>query len=322
MTTPTDIVTARDSLEWYDQKQVAVARGDAVAVRNGRTIKGDVLTAYMVKTATSAGESRRAGRRAGAGAGEIAGHAGCVPGRGQPARPKRRTRRSAGSMRKAMWSSATGSILAAAITASTMPTPGSHADRQRRHRARQGCDQRAARGHGSEDQRQPGDARERAERPHQRVQGLFVRQEPACSRGIRVGAEPPAARGDGRQEAVMRSAGGQTPSSYPGPDWLDQRAAPRRRQSRPRRSRSRQELQAPPGAARRQRVGAARRGGRPARPQRRRQDHLLLHHHRADRRRYRHGRARRPGHHRYCRCIAAPGWASAICRRKPRSSAA
>lgn len=51
MTTPTDTVTARDTLEWYDQKQIAVARGNAVAIRNGRTIKGDILTAYMVKTA-------------------------------------------------------------------------------------------------------------------------------------------------------------------------------------------------------------------------------------------------------------------------------
>jgi lipopolysaccharide export system protein LptA len=51
LTTPTDTVTARDSLDWYDQKQVAVARGNAVATRNGKTIKGDVLTAYMVKTA-------------------------------------------------------------------------------------------------------------------------------------------------------------------------------------------------------------------------------------------------------------------------------
>jgi lipopolysaccharide export system protein LptA len=56
MTTPTDTVTARDSMEWYDQKQVAVARGDAVAIRNGRTIKGDVLTAYMVKTAPGQGK--------------------------------------------------------------------------------------------------------------------------------------------------------------------------------------------------------------------------------------------------------------------------
>ena len=29
-------MTARDSLEWYDQKQIAVARGDAVAVKRGR----------------------------------------------------------------------------------------------------------------------------------------------------------------------------------------------------------------------------------------------------------------------------------------------
>ncbi len=51
MTTPSDTVTARDSLEWYDQKQIAVARGDAVAIRNGKTIKADILTAYMHKTA-------------------------------------------------------------------------------------------------------------------------------------------------------------------------------------------------------------------------------------------------------------------------------
>jgi lipopolysaccharide export system protein LptA len=50
LTTATDLVTARDSLEWYDQKQVAVARGNAVAIRNGKTIKADILTAYMVKT--------------------------------------------------------------------------------------------------------------------------------------------------------------------------------------------------------------------------------------------------------------------------------
>lgn len=50
MTTATDVITAKNSLEWYDEKQIAVARGDAVAVRQGgRTIKGDTLTAYMVK---------------------------------------------------------------------------------------------------------------------------------------------------------------------------------------------------------------------------------------------------------------------------------
>src|SRR5271169_1315110 len=41
MTTANDTVTARDALEWYDAKQIAVARGDAVAVHNGRTVKAD-----------------------------------------------------------------------------------------------------------------------------------------------------------------------------------------------------------------------------------------------------------------------------------------
>ncbi len=49
MTTLADTVTAKDTLEWYDAKQIAVARGDAVSVHNGRTIKADVLTAYMIK---------------------------------------------------------------------------------------------------------------------------------------------------------------------------------------------------------------------------------------------------------------------------------
>jgi len=52
--TPQDIVTARDSLEWYDQKQLGVARGDAVAVRQGpahKMIRGDVLVAEISKPA-------------------------------------------------------------------------------------------------------------------------------------------------------------------------------------------------------------------------------------------------------------------------------
>ena len=50
LTTPTDVVTARDSLEWYDQKQVAVARGDAVEVReNVKRVRADVLTAHLTK---------------------------------------------------------------------------------------------------------------------------------------------------------------------------------------------------------------------------------------------------------------------------------
>jgi lipopolysaccharide export system protein LptA len=49
MTTATDVVTARDSLEWYDQKQIAVARGDAVAIRDVKVMRADVLTAHMTK---------------------------------------------------------------------------------------------------------------------------------------------------------------------------------------------------------------------------------------------------------------------------------
>jgi lipopolysaccharide export system protein LptA len=49
MTTATDLVRARDSLEWYDQKQIAVARGDAIAVRDVKRIRADVLTAHMTK---------------------------------------------------------------------------------------------------------------------------------------------------------------------------------------------------------------------------------------------------------------------------------
>jgi len=62
LTTQTDTVTARDSLEWYDQKQVAVARGDAVATRNGKTIKADILTAYMTKSAPEPGKPGAAAR--------------------------------------------------------------------------------------------------------------------------------------------------------------------------------------------------------------------------------------------------------------------
>ena len=70
------------------------------------------------------------------------------------------------------------------------------------------------------------------------------------------------------------------------------------------------------------RFGAARRGGRTAGPKRRRQDHLLLHHHRTDRRRYRHRRHSTARTSPICRCIAGRVSASAICRRRPRFSAA
>ncbi len=45
--TPQDVVTARDSLEYWPQQHMAVARGNAVVITNdGRRIAADVLVAY------------------------------------------------------------------------------------------------------------------------------------------------------------------------------------------------------------------------------------------------------------------------------------
>ncbi len=47
LTTPNDVITARDDLEYWAQKHMAVARGDAVVVtKDARRIAADVLVAY------------------------------------------------------------------------------------------------------------------------------------------------------------------------------------------------------------------------------------------------------------------------------------
>jgi lipopolysaccharide export system protein LptA len=43
--TDKQVVTAKDSLEYWDEKKIAVARGHAVAVKGDRRVEGDVLTA-------------------------------------------------------------------------------------------------------------------------------------------------------------------------------------------------------------------------------------------------------------------------------------
>ena len=48
--TPRDTLTARDSLEWYDKRQLGVARGHAIDLHGAKTIMGDVLTATFVHT--------------------------------------------------------------------------------------------------------------------------------------------------------------------------------------------------------------------------------------------------------------------------------
>lgn len=46
--TPHDLLTARDTIEWYDNRQLGVARGNAVDIHDGKTIAGDVLLATIV----------------------------------------------------------------------------------------------------------------------------------------------------------------------------------------------------------------------------------------------------------------------------------
>ncbi len=49
--TQQDVIRARDSLEYWQQQEVAVARGDASAVREDQKIEADVLTAYFTPNA-------------------------------------------------------------------------------------------------------------------------------------------------------------------------------------------------------------------------------------------------------------------------------
>jgi lipopolysaccharide export system protein LptA len=64
LTTEKDTVTARDSLEWYDQRQIAVARGDAVAAEADKRIRADVLTAHMTKDKVAAKPAAKAPAKA------------------------------------------------------------------------------------------------------------------------------------------------------------------------------------------------------------------------------------------------------------------
>ena len=47
LTTRTDVVTARDSLEYYDADKLAVARGNAIAVRKEDRLRADILIAHF-----------------------------------------------------------------------------------------------------------------------------------------------------------------------------------------------------------------------------------------------------------------------------------
>ena len=50
METGRETITASDTLEYWEQRRIAVARGDAVAVNGTRKISADVLTSYFAET--------------------------------------------------------------------------------------------------------------------------------------------------------------------------------------------------------------------------------------------------------------------------------
>lgn len=65
LTTPNDVLTARDSLEYWAQKKMAVARGDAVVVTNdAKRLAGDTLVAYTEDSAPGGAPVRPAAAKA------------------------------------------------------------------------------------------------------------------------------------------------------------------------------------------------------------------------------------------------------------------
>lgn len=60
LTTPTEVVTARDSMEYFEEKSLLVARGDAVAIKNnGDRMRADILIGLMVKDAEGGNKMQR-----------------------------------------------------------------------------------------------------------------------------------------------------------------------------------------------------------------------------------------------------------------------
>lgn len=58
LVTPTDTFQATDSLEYWELKRMAVLRGDGTATQDGKTLKGDVLTAHFKDKDPNAGKGK------------------------------------------------------------------------------------------------------------------------------------------------------------------------------------------------------------------------------------------------------------------------
>jgi lipopolysaccharide export system protein LptA len=74
LTSPDNVLTARDSVEYWPQRRMAVARGDALVVtKDDKRVRADVLVAYFREApteATSAQRPQTAGRATGSAPGE------------------------------------------------------------------------------------------------------------------------------------------------------------------------------------------------------------------------------------------------------------
>lgn len=60
--TAEDVVTARDQMEYWPERNVAVARGDALAVSGERQIRAEVLSAHFMESGEDGGETPEGGR--------------------------------------------------------------------------------------------------------------------------------------------------------------------------------------------------------------------------------------------------------------------
>jgi lipopolysaccharide export system protein LptA len=74
LTSPDNVLTARDSVEYWPQRRMAVARGDALVVtKDNKRVRADVLVAYFREAPTEATSAQRpqpAGRAMGSAPGE------------------------------------------------------------------------------------------------------------------------------------------------------------------------------------------------------------------------------------------------------------
>lgn len=59
LTTPSEVVTARDSLEYFEEKSLLVARGDALAIKGGDRMRADVLIGLLVKAPDGSNKMQR-----------------------------------------------------------------------------------------------------------------------------------------------------------------------------------------------------------------------------------------------------------------------